>query len=341
MKQRYLAPILNQSGTGLPFAGGALHFAQCRLLGRAGPARVLSIAEARAQVPELLDMLQTPQQTIIELPDPWPVIMGIVNITPDSFHDGGRQATSAAAVAHGHKLAAEGAAILDVGGESTRPGADPVSLDEELHRVVPVIEALAADGLKVSVDTRKPEVMTAAVDAGAHMINDVTALTHSPDSVSCARDLAVPIVLMHSRGEPETMQTMTDYDDLILDILDDLSARVDACRAAGIPQEKILIDPGLGFAKTAAQSAELLRRTADFHALGLPVLIGASRKSFIGYLTDTPRSEDRLPGSLAAAMWAAQQGAAVIRVHDVPETVQVMAIFQTLCYKGQNKTKDE
>ncbi|MBT4043704.1 MAG: dihydropteroate synthase, partial [Rhodospirillaceae bacterium] len=142
-------------------------------------------------------MLQTPQQTIIELPDPWPVIMGIVNITPDSFHDGGRQATSAAAVAHGHKLAAEGAAILDVGGESTRPGADPVSLDEELHRVVPVIEALAADGLKVSVDTRKPEVMTAAVDAGAHMINDVTALTHSPDSVSCARDLAVPIVLMH------------------------------------------------------------------------------------------------------------------------------------------------
>ena len=344
MDKRYLAPILNRSGTGLPFADGPLYFDRCRLFRRDRSDEILSLAEARSQVPKLMDRLQSPRQAIPGMGKSWPMVMGIVNVTPDSFHDGGKQETTKAAIAHGRKLAAAGAAILDIGGESTRPGADPVSVELELARVIPVIEALtardraagdlAADSLVVSVDTRKPEVMAAAVAAGARMINYVTALTYSADSLCCARDLNVPVVLMHSRGDPETMQSMTDYDDLIPDILDDLGRRIDACLAAGIDGANILIDPGLGFAKTAAQSTELLRRMADLHALGQPVLIGASRKSFIGHMAGVTRTEDRLPGSLAAAMWAAQQGATIIRVHDVPETVQVMAIFEALCYKS-------
>jgi len=262
--------------------------------------------------------------------------MGIVNVTPDSFHDGGRSLDLDAAVAHGRALAAAGAAVLDIGGESTRPGAQAVPVAEELARVIPVIHALARDGLVVSVDTRKAEVMERAVEAGARMINDVTALRHEPDSLARTAKLngaqAVSVVLMHSRGEPADMQSMACYDDLIMDVFDDLAARVEACVAAGIDRDRLLVDPGLGFAKDAAQSAELLRQMTVFHALDCPVLIGASRKSFIGGLTGADRSEDRLPGSLAAAFWAAQQGAAVLRVHDVAETAQTMAIYRSLCY---------
>jgi dihydropteroate synthase len=263
-----------------------------------------------------------------------PLIMGIVNVTPDSFHDGGRL-DPAVAIAHGRALAAVGAAILDVGGESTRPGATEVPADEEIARIKPVIEALAGDGLMISVDTRKAEVMTAAVKAGARMINDVTALRHDPDSIARAAELAVPVVLMHSRGTPETMRSMTHYDDLVMDVFDDLAARIEACLAAGMARENLLIDPGLGFAKKPEQSVVLLRGMAHFHALGCPVLIGASRKSFVGTLVDIAGTEGLLSGSLAAAMWAAQQGAAVLRVHDVSETVQTMAIFRSLCYKEQ------
>ncbi|MDP6689743.1 MAG: dihydropteroate synthase [Alphaproteobacteria bacterium] len=328
---------MNLSGAGLPFAGGPLHFAQCRLFGRNIPAEILGLEAAERRAPGELESLRTPRPAIAGLEPaksgPGPLIMGIVNVTPDSFHDGGRL-RPAAAIAHGRALAGAGAAILDVGGESTRPGAREVPVDEELERIMPVIEALAGDGLAVSVDTRKAAVMTAAVNAGARMINDVTALRHDPGSMACAAKLAVPVVLMHSRGTPETMQSMTHYDDLIMDVFDDLSARLADCLAAGLSRDNLLLDPGLGFAKMPEQSAALLRGMAHFHALGCPLLIGASRKGFVGKLTGAAATEDRLPGSLAAAMWAAQQGAAVLRVHDVAETAQTMAIFRSLCYKG-------
>jgi dihydropteroate synthase len=311
-----------------------LHFDHCRTFGRGVVGECLTIGEAERCAPASLQRLRAPRLGIAGLDLPWPLIMGIVNVTPDSFHDGGRRLDPDAAIAHGRALAAAGAAILDIGGESTRPGADAVPVEEELARVIPVIEVLAAEGLVLSVDTRHAAVMAAAVKAGARMINDVTALRHDPDSLACAARLAVPVVLMHSRGQPSNMQSMTRYDDLMMDVFDALAARVAACATAGMDPGQLLIDPGLGFAKDAAQSTELLRQMASFHALGCPVLIGASRKSFIGDLTGAARSDDRLPGSLAAAFWAMQQGAAILRVHDVAETVQTMAMFRSLCYKG-------
>ncbi len=333
----HLAPVLNQTGAGLPFAGGPLYFDQCRRFGRGIPGENISLDKAERQAPEALARLRAARPAIAGCHqlqyESGPLIMGIVNVTPDSFHDGGRLDADTA-IAHGRALAAAGAAVLDVGGESTRPGATEVPVAEEIARVIPVIEALAGDGLVVSVDTRKAEVMTAAVEAGARMINDVTALRYNPDSICRAARLAVPVVLMHSRGTPETMRALTRYDDLIMDVFDDLSARIESCLAAGMVRENLLIDPGLGFAKNPEQSVALLRGMAHFHALGCPVLIGASRKSFVGKLVGSTATEELLSGSLAAAMWAAQQGAAVLRVHDVYETAQTMAIFESLCYKG-------
>lgn len=280
---------------------------------------------------------------IVGMNQPWPLVMGIVNVTPDSFHDGDRHADAQAAIAHGRALAAAGAAILDVGGESTRPGADPVGETAELSRVIPVIAALAGDGHVVSIDTRNATVMENAVNAGARMINDVSALSHDPQSLATATRANVAVVLMHSRGTPADMQSQVDYDDLISDVLAALTARIEACLGAGMDRAQLIIDPGLGFAKTAPQSAALLANMARFHALGCPVLIGASRKSFIGALTAaagiaaTDGSNDRLPGSLAAALWAAERGAAILRVHDVKETVQALAIFRALCYKESHR----
>ncbi|MDP6343068.1 MAG: dihydropteroate synthase [Alphaproteobacteria bacterium] len=256
--------------------------------------------------------------------------MGIINVTPDSFFDGGRTDTAEAAIARGRQLAAEGADILDIGGESTRPGADPVPMAVELARVIPVIEALATLGPTLSVDTRRAEVMVRAVAAGATMINDVSALSHDPESLARAAELAVPVVLMHSRGTPETMTGLTDYADVTLDVYDDLEGRIAACQVAGIDRGRLIIDPGLGFAKTAGQSAELLRRLAVLHGLGCPVLVGASRKSFLVPLAGGDKAEERLPASLAAAIWAASQGAAILRVHDVAATVRALATHRAL-----------
>ena len=278
----------------------------------------------------------SPQTPIAGITAPWPLVMGIVNVTPDSFHDGGQRLDPDAAIAHGRDLAAAGAAILDIGGESTRPGAGEISSEAELERVIPVIRALAVGGHVVSVDTRKAAVMAGAVAAGARMINDVTALRHDPESLALVAGLEVPVVLMHSRGTPGDMQTRTGYDDVVGDVMSDLAARIAACVEGGVAQDRLIIDPGLGFAKTARQSAALLGDIARFHALGCPLLIGASRKTFIGALSGTARSADRLPGSLAAALWAGQQGAAIVRVHDVAETVQALDIFRALCYIDGN-----
>ena len=278
---------------------------------------------------------------ISEITDDWPLVMGIINVTPDSFHDGSRYNFQMAAIKQGRTLAAAGAAILDIGGESTRPGASFVPIDVELTRVIPVIKTLAEDGFTISVDTRKPEVMEQAVAVGANMINDITALRHEPESLKVAAALKVPVVLMHSRGSPSEMQNQLNYEDVVVDVYNDLAERVKACITAGIPRHRLILDPGVGFAKDAEQSIQILANLDKIQDLGLPIMIGASRKSFIGLTTNTPSSNDRLPGSIAAALWAAQKGAAILRVHDVIETVQALAILKTLCYKESNSKAAE
>ncbi len=259
-----------------------------------------------------------------------PVLMGILNVTPDSFSDGGDFADSRKAIEHGRFLAKAGAAFLDVGGESTRPGADPVSLDEERGRVIPVVRALAAEGYRVSIDTRHATVMKAAVEAGAMVINDVTALTGDPDSLSTTAASGADVVLMHMQGEPGTMQADPHYDDALLDIYDYLEERVAACEAAGIAREKIAVDPGIGFGKTVEHNTRLLGRLGIFLGLGCAVLLGVSRKTFIGRLSAEEPPKERLPGSLAAALAGVREGARILRVHDVRETRQALSVWNAI-----------
>jgi len=258
--------------------------------------------------------------------------MGIVNVTPDSFSDGGRLGSVEAAVAHGLALVAQGAAILDVGGESTRPGAAPVAAEAEIARVVPVIAGLrAAWGGEISIDTMKPEVARAAVAAGATMWNDVAALAHAPDGPEVAAALGCDVVLMHMKGEPRTMQADPRYDDVVAEVVDWLVARAEAAVAAGVARERIWLDPGIGFGKTAAHNLILTARLDALTATGFPVLYGASRKRTIQSIDPTATdATDRLGGSLALALAAARGGATIIRVHDVRETVQALKVQAAL-----------
>lgn len=259
-----------------------------------------------------------------------PLIMGIVNVTPDSFSDGGDHDRADAAIDHGRRLLAEGADILDIGGESTRPGADPVPVAVEIARVVPVIQALAADGAVISIDTRHAAVMQAAAAAGAHIINDVTALTGDPDSLPVAAATGLPVVLMHIQGEPQTMQVAPQYENVTAEVFDWLAARVASAVAAGIAREKIAIDPGIGFGKELSHNVDLLARTSALHGLGCPILIGVSRKRFIAGLSKGEAPKDRVAGSIATALHALGQGAHILRVHDVAATVQAVAVWQAL-----------
>lgn len=259
-----------------------------------------------------------------------PVIMGIVNVTPDSFSDGGDHDSALAAIAHGRRLLAEGADILDIGGESTRPGAAPVPVEVEIARVVPVIRTLAAEGAVISVDTRHAAVMQAAAAAGARIINDVTALTGDPDSLSVAAATGLPVVLMHIKGEPQTMQLAPRYGDVTAEVFDWLAARIDAALAAGIARSMIAVDPGIGFGKDLTHNVDLLARTGVLHGLGCPILIGVSRKRFIAGLSKGEAPKDRMPGSLATVLHTLGQGAQILRVHDVAATVQAVAVWQAL-----------
>lgn len=259
-----------------------------------------------------------------------PLLMGVVNVTPDSFSDGGRFASCERAVAHALDLAGQGADILDIGGESTRPGAEPVSEEAELERVMPVIEALrAATEVPISIDTSKPAVMRAAVAAGVDMINDVYAL-RAPGALAAAADLAVPVCLMHMQGEPRTMQQAPAYGDVVDDILAFFHDRVRECAAAGLPSKRLLVDPGFGFGKSLAHNLQLLAGLERFAALGLPLLAGLSRKSMLGAITGRERPDERIAASVAAALLAADRGAAIIRVHDVAETVDALKVRQAL-----------
>ncbi len=258
------------------------------------------------------------------------LVMGIVNVTPDSFSDGGRYLDPARAVAHARELADAGADLLDIGGESTRPGAESVELAVELERVIPVIEAIASEiDLPISVDTTKPGVMRAAVAAGAGMINDVSGLREE-GAVEAVAETGVPACIMHMQGEPRTMQNNPEYRDVVGDIKNFFLERILACEFAGIPRSSLVLDPGFGFGKTLEHNLELLRRLADFADLGCPVLVGISRKSMLGKITGRDRPEDRVSASVAAAVLAAERGAAIIRVHDVAETRDALAVVEAL-----------
>ena len=257
-----------------------------------------------------------------------PQVMGIINATPDSFSDGGQFADAAAAAEAGANMAAQGAAIIDVGGESTRPGARSIWEGDEIERVVPVIKQVVAGGAAVSVDTRKADVMTAAVAAGARMINDVSALTYDQRSAETAAAAKVPVILMHHQGAPEVMQDDPRYDDVLVEVYLWLENRIAAAVEAGIPREHILIDPGFGFGKNVAHNLELMNGLALFHSLSCPIVLGASRKRTIGALSNEAPAEQRLAGSIAFALKALEQGAQILRVHDVPETLQALRIWR-------------
>lgn len=259
-----------------------------------------------------------------------PQVMGIVNVTPDSFSDGGQYAGSEAAAAAGARMAAQGAAIIDVGGESTRPGAKPVWEGDEIDRVIPVVRQLAGGGTAVSIDTRKSAVMREAVAAGARMINDVSALTFDPEAAQCGATLGQPLVLMHHQGSPETMQEDPRYGDVLIEVYLWLEERIAAAEAAGVERSHILIDPGFGFGKNVGHNLELMNGLAMLHGLGCPIVLGASRKRTIGALSGEAPADQRLGGSVALALKAAEQGAQILRVHDVFETVQALKVWRGL-----------
>ena len=263
----------------------------------------------------------------LELPDV--TIMGVLNVTPDSFSDGGRFLSRDAALAQAQKLIDAGAAIVDVGGESTRPGSRAVAESEEINRVVPVVEALVSElGATVSVDTTKPQVMREAAAAGAAMINDVRAL-RDDGALAAAAEIGLPVCLMHMRGKPRTMQDDPQYDDVVEDVFAFLELRIRACVEAGIPREKIVADPGFGFGKTVAQNLALLKHLRRFTELDVPVLAGLSRKSSLGHITGRPVDE-RMPASIVAAAIAVQNGASIIRVHDVAETADAINVVRAV-----------
>jgi dihydropteroate synthase len=334
------------SGNGWPLADGWAAFSALgvatRRSGGGASLAVTSFPEvvdwAEGEDPQLARLVAETIHRMGAKRKPWggleldrPRIMGIVNVTPDSFSDGGEAFGTDAAIKRGLALTEAGAAIIDVGGESTRPGADPVSPEEEAARVLPVIRALAGKGLCVSIDTRHASVMGRAVEAGARIINDVTALAGDPDSLRVAAKSGADLCLMHMQGDdPRTMQAAPHYDCAPLDVFDHLAERVKVCVAAGIAPERICLDPGIGFGKTADHCAQVLGSLALLHGLGLPLLLGVSRKSFVARLSKDEAASARLPGTLAANLAGLDAGYQVLRVHDVAETAQAIAIWKAM-----------
>lgn len=309
----------------VPLGGGPGWFTHAVAHARDVTPRIVSAAEMPS---EWRDRLAAPRPAIASLAMDRPRIMGILNTTPDSFSDGGRFDAPDRALAHAAQLIAEGADILDIGGESTRPGAETVSEDEEIARTTPVIARIreAWDG-PLSIDTRRARVAEAAARAGASILNDVSALTHDPEMAPFTAESGLPVCLMHAQGEPQTMQDDPRYEDVLLDVYDALATRIDAAIAAGIPRDRLIADPGIGFGKTLAHNLTLLEGLAMFHGLGVPLLIGVSRKRFIGTLGNAPDAQDRTAGSVAVALHAAHQGAQILRVHDVAETRQALTLW--------------
>jgi dihydropteroate synthase len=276
---------------------------------------------------ERLQLIESPRAAVAGVALTRPSIMGIINVTPDSFSDGGESATEAEAVANGLRLAEAGASIIDVGGESTRPGSLGVGLEEERRRVIPVVRALAERGLTVSIDTRKAQIMREAVKAGAQMINDVSALRFDGEARAAAAELERALCLMHAKGEPKSMQIDPVYEDVALDVFDELESFIAEAEKAGLPRRLLLADPGIGFGKTYRHNLEIIGSMSLYHGLGVGLAFGASRKSFIGALTGEKAGKERAAGSVAAALAAAAQGVQILRVHDVKETAQALKVW--------------
>lgn len=266
-----------------------------------------------------------------------PRLMGVINVTPDSFSDGGETLDPEAAVERGRAMLRGGADILDVGGESTRPGAEPVPPDVEIARIEPVVRALAAEGALVSIDTRNASVMAAAIDAGARIVNDVSALRHDPRALPLLAQTGVCVVLMHMQGEPRSMQDDPRYDDAALDVRNWLAARLAACTAAGVPARRIAVDPGIGFGKTVDHNLDIIARLPIFGTLGRPLVVGVSRKSFIARLGREQPPRRRLGGSIAAALAAVQGGACILRVHDVEDTQLALTVWQAIAERTRSR----
>ena len=258
-----------------------------------------------------------------------PHVMGILNVTPDSFSDGGRHNGKVQAVAYAQQMIADGATVIDVGGESTRPGASAVSVEEEIQRVIPVVEELAKLNTVISIDTSEPEVIRAAVKAGAHIWNDVRALTR-PNALQTAAELNIPVMIMHMRGEPTTMNNLDQYEDVTLEVIEELKQRVDDALQAGVLPENIMIDPGFGFAKNASQNLKLLNEFYKLHVLGYPILSALSRKRFIGEALNGADAQNRAVGSVAAHMFSIQQGACMVRAHDVKAMSDAIKVWNAM-----------
>jgi dihydropteroate synthase len=327
-------------------AGGMLWFSAVELIRTeaGGPPRIelVPVTALQARLAELGDAAARTWQRLTGLRAPLtlgarivrldqPQVAGILNVTPDSFSDGGQHAGAEAAAEAGFAMAAAGAAMIDVGGESTRPGAKPVWEGDEIERVAPVVRRLAGSGTAVSIDTRKAAVMEAALAAGAAMVNDVSALTWDERAASVVAASDCPVVLMHHQGTPDTMQKAPHYHGPVaLAVYDWLEARIAAAEAAGIARERIVVDPGLGFGKSVQHNLQLMNALSLLHGLGCPIMLGASRKRMIGALSGEAPADQRLPGSLALALKAADQGVQLLRVHDVPETVQALRVWRGL-----------
>lgn len=332
MGKEYWRPLVAPKGdlpkSALALAGGSFGFVSLERLSRDHPSEVLPASAAPAGI---LEKLTANRPDICGLNMATANVMGILNVTPNSFSDGGEFDAPERAFEHARLMKAAGADIIDIGGESTRPGAEPVSATHEAARVLPVIAALKENGIgPISIDTRNASTAQAALAKGADMFNDVSALTHDPSSAQIAASSNKPICLMHAQGTPKTMQAEPKYDDVLLDVFDWLEDRINVAVAAGIERARIVIDPGIGFGKTTAHNLALLRGLSLFHGLGVPILVGASRKRFIGEIADVPDAQQRLPGSLAVVILATTQGAQLIRVHDVGETVQALKLTKAI-----------
>ncbi len=317
-----------------PLAGGPLVYSEVEILRRGRPPETVPIEAIPALFedgPERLALIEAPRPALAGMGLDRPRVMGVLNVTPDSFSDGGLDASAAGAVARGLAMAEAGADMLDIGGESTRPGAEPVPEAEERDRVLPVIEGLVAAGcpVPISIDTRKAAVARDALAAGARLFNDVSALTHDPASPALAAE-APALCLMHAQGDPRTMQDAPHYDDVLLDVYDFLADRLRAAEVAGVARERVAVDPGIGFGKTLEHNLALLRGLALFQSLGCAVLLGVSRKRFVGTLSGVAEARERVAGSLAAGLHGLAQGAQILRVHDVGETVQAVRVWTAL-----------
>jgi len=328
LENKYFRPILNtgnKPADALDLAGGWTWFDRVEVMIRGQEAQFIAASDLHSDIKSALTQ---PRPDLAGLSFTAPRVLGIVNVTPDSFSDGGLYADTFAAVAHAKALVDDGADALDIGGESTRPGAVTVPADQEAARVMPVIEQLLADGVtQLSVDTRKASVAQAALSAGAPLVNDVSALAYDPEMASTIAGHRAAVCLMHAQGSPADMQIDPQYQDVVLDVFDALSAAVNRATTAGIARSRILVDPGIGFGKTLEHNLALLRNLSLFHGLGCPILLGASRKRFIGTIAQAENAADRVSGSIAVALAGIAQGIQVVRVHDVAETVQAIALW--------------